>query len=343
MSYTKQFGDSNKPAISETRNQENTLWIGGLDTQVTDTLLYELALQFAPVKSVYIPIDKISGTHSGYGFIEYYNMIDTQYAYNIMNNLKLYNKSLRINRAGKSHSNHTDNQLQQQSIYNSILFIGNLSDTCTDKLLHDTFIYFGNIVSIKIIHNDTDNNTNNYSGARSRSYAFITYDLFESCDRAIEAMNGQYLDDKQINVQYSFMKDNKSERHGSAEERLLERQRLQQQINIDNNTNIFNNNNTAQLSMQTQQQQALPTMSYAPPQSFIPPHQTIHSYTAPSQHIPYTNPQYQSHVPPPQQQQQQFPVPPSAQQPYTPYYPPPVPPGLQPQHPAAPVQYPPVK
>ncbi|KAJ2207241.1 S-methyl-5-thioribose-1-phosphate isomerase, partial [Coemansia sp. RSA 518] len=37
----------------------------------------------------------------------------------------------------------------------------------------------------------------------------------------ISAMDGQYLANKQINVQYAFKKDAKGERHGSAAERLL--------------------------------------------------------------------------------------------------------------------------
>lgn len=47
------------------------------------------------------------------------------------------------------------------------------------------------------------------------------YDSFEAADQAIESMNGQYLMNKAISVQFAFKKDGKGERHGSQAERLL--------------------------------------------------------------------------------------------------------------------------
>ena len=49
----------------------------------------------------------------------------------------------------------------------------------------------------------------------------MSYTDFESADAAIESMNGQFLMNKPITVQYAFKKDGKGERHGTAAERLL--------------------------------------------------------------------------------------------------------------------------
>ena len=49
----------------------------------------------------------------------------------------------------------------------------------------------------------------------------MSYTDFESSDGAIESMNGQFLMNKAITVQYAFKKDGKGERHGTAAERLL--------------------------------------------------------------------------------------------------------------------------
>ena len=50
----------------------------------------------------------------------------------------------------------------------------------------------------------------------SKGYAFINFASFEASDAAIDAMNGQYLSNRPISVSYSFKKDAKGERHGSA-------------------------------------------------------------------------------------------------------------------------------
>ena len=55
----------------------------------------------------------------------------------------------------------------------------------------------------------------------SKGYGFVAYTDFESSDAAIEAMNGQFLMNKAITVQYAFKKDGKGERHGTNAERLL--------------------------------------------------------------------------------------------------------------------------
>lgn len=55
----------------------------------------------------------------------------------------------------------------------------------------------------------------------SKGYGFVSFTDFESSDAAIEAMNGQYLMNKAISVQYAFKKDGKGERHGTPAERLL--------------------------------------------------------------------------------------------------------------------------
>jgi hypothetical protein len=44
---------------------------------------------------------------------------------------------------------------------------------------------------------------------------------FEASDEAIANMNGQYLMNKEISVQYAYKKDGKGERHGDQAERML--------------------------------------------------------------------------------------------------------------------------
>jgi splicing factor 3B subunit 4 len=94
------------------------------------------------------------------------------------------------------------------------LFIGNLDPEVDEKMLYDTFSAFGLIVHTPKISRDPE--TGGVKG-----FGFISFDNFESADAAIDAMEGQYLMNKQITVSYAFKKDGKGERHGSAAERLL--------------------------------------------------------------------------------------------------------------------------
>ena len=55
----------------------------------------------------------------------------------------------------------------------------------------------------------------------SKGYGFISFSNFEASDEAIANLNGQYLMNKQIAVQYAYKKDGKGERHGDDAERML--------------------------------------------------------------------------------------------------------------------------
>ena len=61
------------------------------------------------------------------------------------------------------------------------------------QLLYDTFSAFGMIVATPKIMRDPE------TGA-SRGFGFVSYDNFESSDAAIEAMNGQFLCNRQASL-----------------------------------------------------------------------------------------------------------------------------------------------
>ncbi|KAH9508710.1 Splicing factor 3B subunit 4 [Bulinus truncatus] len=187
------------------RNQDATVYVGGLDEKVQENILWELFLQAGPVVNVHMPKDRVTQSHQGYGFIEFMSEEDADYAIKIMNMIKLYGKPIRVNKA----SAHT----KRQDIGANI-FIGNLDPEVDEKLLYDTFSAFGVILQTPKIMRDRDS-------GNSKGYAFINFASFEASDAAIEAMNDQYLCNRAITISYAFKKDAKGERCGSAAERLL--------------------------------------------------------------------------------------------------------------------------
>ncbi|GFZ10824.1 RNA-binding (RRM/RBD/RNP motifs) family protein [Actinidia rufa] len=171
---------------SAERNQDATSYVGNLDPQVTEELLWELFVQAGPVVNVYVPKDRVTNLHQGYGFVEFRSEEDADYA-------SQDKKSLDVG---------------------ANLFIGNLDPDVDEKLLYDTFSAFGVIVTNPKIMRDPET-------GNSRGFGFISYDSFEASDAAIEAMNGQYLCNRQITASYAYKKDTKGERHGTPAERVL--------------------------------------------------------------------------------------------------------------------------
>uniref|UniRef100_A0A1D1XVK7 Splicing factor 3B subunit 4 n=1 Tax=Anthurium amnicola TaxID=1678845 RepID=A0A1D1XVK7_9ARAE len=190
---------------SAERNQDATVYVGNLDPQVSEELLWELFVQAGPVVNVYVPKDRVTNLHQGYGFVEFRSEEDADYAIKTLNMIKLYGKPIRVNKASQD---------KKSLDVGANLFVGNLDPDVDEKLLYDTFSAFGVIVTNPKIMRDPDT-------GNSRGFGFISYDSFEASDAAIEAMNGQYLCNRQITVSYAYKKDTKGERHGTPAERVL--------------------------------------------------------------------------------------------------------------------------
>jgi splicing factor 3B subunit 4 len=191
---------------SADRNTDATVHIGQLDERVTDDLLYELCTQVAPVKHVYVPRERITGAHYGYGFCEFKTELDAAYASKVLNMTTLFSKPIRLAQSSADRHHHD---------VGANLFVGNLAPSVDEKLLYDAFSAFGPIADAPHIMRDPDTNEN-------KGYGFVKYSAFEASDAAVATMNGQYIANRPVLVQYAFKKDGAaSERHGSEAERAL--------------------------------------------------------------------------------------------------------------------------
>jgi len=202
--------------VSE-RNQDATIYVGGLDEKVNESLLWELFVQAGPVVNVHMPKDRVTMMHQGYGFVEFLTEEDADYSIKIMNMIKLYGKPIRVNKAS-AHQKNLD--------VGANIFIGNLDPEVDEKLLYDTFSAFGVILTTPKIQRDPDS-------GNSKCYAFIHYASFEASDFAIDSMNGQFLCNRALSIQYAF-KGSSNDRHGSAAERFIAARNPSSQAAIPN-------------------------------------------------------------------------------------------------------------
>jgi RNA recognition motif-containing protein len=75
--------------------------------------------------------------HQGFGFCEFLSEEDADYAVKIMNQIKLYGKPIRVNKASYDTKKPVD--------VGANLFIGSLDEGVDENALYDTFSTFGSI------------------------------------------------------------------------------------------------------------------------------------------------------------------------------------------------------
>lgn len=193
-------------------DKESTCYIGNLDERITDALVWELCIQAGPVVSVHLPKDRVTQTVQGYGFVEFRSEQDAEYACNILNGIRLHGKPIRVNKSNADKRGGENGAGAGQGV-GAELFIGNLDQMADEKVLYDTFSRFGLFASAPKVARDDK--------FASKGYGFISYTDFEAADAAIEHMNGQYLMNKEITVQFAYKKDGQGVRHGDQAERAI--------------------------------------------------------------------------------------------------------------------------
>lgn len=121
------------------QDKEATVYIGNLDERVSDSLVWELMLQAGRIVNVHLPKDRVTQTHQGYGFVEFISEEDAEYAARIMNQVRLYGKPIRVNKASAD---------KQKTVeVGAELFVGNLDPMVSEQTLYDTFGRFGSLIS----------------------------------------------------------------------------------------------------------------------------------------------------------------------------------------------------
>ncbi|KAF4101729.1 RNA-binding protein 7 [Onychostoma macrolepis] len=84
---------------------DRTLFVGNLDPQVTEEVIFELFLQAGPLIKVKIPKDN-DGKSKHFAFVNFRHEVSVPYALNLLNGIRLYGRQLNIQfRAGSSHIN----------------------------------------------------------------------------------------------------------------------------------------------------------------------------------------------------------------------------------------------
>jgi len=188
----------NPPPPSVTSAPSASLYVGELDTTVTEAMLFEIFNMIGPVASIRVCRDAVTRRSLGYAYVNYLNASDGERA------LEQLNYSLIKGRACRIMWSQRDPALRKTGQGN--IFIKNLDEAIDNKALHDTFAAFGNVLSCKVATDEQ---------GRSRGYGYVHYETAEAADAAIKAVNGMLLNDKKVYVGHHI---SRKERQSKLEE-----------------------------------------------------------------------------------------------------------------------------
>lgn len=170
-----------------------SLYVGELDPSVTEAMLFELFNFVGPVASIRVCRDAVTRRSLGYAYVNYHNRLDGERALETLNYTSIKGRPCRIMWSQR------DPSLRKTGSGN--VFIKNLDLAIDNKVLHDTFSAFGNILSCKVA---TD------SHGQSRGYGFVHYETKEAAENAIVNVDGMLLNDKKVFVGHHIPRKERS-------------------------------------------------------------------------------------------------------------------------------------
>lgn len=163
--------------------QSASLYIGDILPDITEGILFEIFNRVGPVASIRVCRDTVTRRSLGYAYVNFHHVQDAERALDTMNYTDIKGKPCRIMWSQR------DPTLRRSGVGN--IFVKNLAATIDNKGLFDTFSVFGNILSCKVVNDETGG---------SKGYGYVHYETHEAAQEAIEKLNGMTLDDSVVTV-----------------------------------------------------------------------------------------------------------------------------------------------
>ncbi|XP_046366208.1 nucleolysin TIAR-like isoform X3 [Haliotis cracherodii] len=171
-------------------SQPRTLYVGNLDSSVSEALIMALFGQIGPCKSCKIISEP---GNDPYAFVEFYEHSAAASALAAMNKRNCMGREMKVNWATSPSS-----QPKQDTSKHFHIFVGDLSPDIEGHQLREAFKVFGEISDCKIIRDPQT--------MKSKGYGFVSFVNKVDAENAIANMNGQWLGSRPIRTNWATRK-----------------------------------------------------------------------------------------------------------------------------------------
>ncbi|KAF2233413.1 hypothetical protein EV356DRAFT_516430 [Viridothelium virens] len=173
---------------------KRALYVGGLDPRVTEEVLRQIFETTGHVQSVKIIPDKnFQSKGFNYGFVEYDDPGAAERAMQTLNGRRIHQSEIRVNWAYQS-----NNSSKEDTSNHFHIFVGDLSNEVNDEVLLQAFGAFGGVSEARVMWD--------MKTGRSRGYGFVAFRERPDAEKALSAMDGEWLGSRAIRCNWANQK-----------------------------------------------------------------------------------------------------------------------------------------
>lgn len=165
------------------RSGAGNIFIKNLDKAIDHKALHDTFSAFGNILSCKVATDS-SGQSKGYGFVQFDNEESAQKAIEKLNGMLLNDKQVFV---GPFLRKQERDIADSKTKFNNV-FVKNLAETTTEEELKQIFGEYGTITSV-VVMRDGD--------GKSRCFGFVNFENADDAAKAVEALNGKKIDDKE--------------------------------------------------------------------------------------------------------------------------------------------------
>ncbi|BAO39594.1 polyadenylate-binding protein [Kluyveromyces marxianus] len=175
--------ESEVSSVSKVENNNASLYVGELDPNITEALLYDVFSPMGPISSIRVCRDAVTKASLGYAYVNYTDYESGKKAIEELNYAEINGRPCRIMWSER------DPSVRKKGSGN--IFIKNLHPAIDNKALHETFSTFGEVLSCKVALDENGN---------SRGFGFVHFKNESDAKDAIEAVNGMLMNGLEVYV-----------------------------------------------------------------------------------------------------------------------------------------------
>ncbi|XP_073707922.1 uncharacterized protein [Garra rufa] len=180
MTTSKDSGE-----VKGERDQSGPLFVGNLHPNVTEQVLLSTFLPFGPICFVQVCRNSATNLSRGFGFVTFAHRYNAEHARDTLIFSELLGKPMHIMWAQH------DSTLRKSGVGN--IMIKGLARDIDDLALYDTFSYFGEVLSSRVVCD---------SNGEPKGYGFVHYAKLEAAELAIKKLDGMLLNDHLVSINH---------------------------------------------------------------------------------------------------------------------------------------------